>query len=955
MSRLNSYFYDIESLTNAFTLSCYRPDDQRVDIYYIVDDPALNEGDSLDFKKAAAQRIREKNQNFTGEIYYYNLRTSSASARLAQTFGVSDAQYVNDPQAPSSFPGQFRPVCDTDAGYQEEEAPYLMGYNSSNYDLTMLAYYFTQAWQPGESGKRDRFSAVTAREMRDFNDELFSGYIGNMRLRLWQDKTMGLVAKNFQMSGRHIDVAQLNERQRRVGLKRLLGMLGWQILESDKLKPGQDYLTSPEELADLIAYNVSDVVNLKELFCHPYYQGQFILKKGLLGQYPDLIYQEDGDSYQAKIGSAFVRKDRLTIDSSSANFARRTICPYGRLKDDRAVSFLYPAASVAEKTGEKQRDILEESRDFFYKLFEDENLRQKFDRVYDYYKQFAGKNFNPSKEYREDYGDQALPVSDLSEVENEDTNLFYYQKDGQPSTCYITFSVGGLHGSEYNRDLYIQDHALWEKKQADLAYVQKLYPDPLDLRKAREVTLPDGRVEKYQTFLTAKATIKLMEQTDPADRGQFWRNFSQDEPTVFKKQGSRVRLDDRYAFTSSDLTNHEDFTSYYPNMLRRLNAFYNDRLGEDRYTAIFERKQELDKKRTDPQYSAEERRMFNIEREGTKLILNSATGAADPREGQVPSSIRMNNRIRSMRIIGQLFTYMIGQAQTYAGARIVSTNTDGLYSVLDADLNEKILAKEAAEIGVEIVPEELYLVSKDSNNRLEASPDLTKVLSASGSLACRKDTSPTKSLAHPAIIDWALSRYLLEKRTDLAAPFDRDLGRQILEEAEEAFPDPAHRLRMFQNVLSANHSRERANCIFGRGDAGQLLILQRYNRVFIYQDGLPKTVHLYSAAAKKLTPAMLNKRKRSGEAVIQHDQEALSVLKANGLGNLAKGREATVQKIPNLSPDWSMHVENRAVNLLAAEEQEAILHSLDYDKYLDLVASAYEKNWRNLTTSGPVL
>ena len=77
-----------------------------------------------------------------------------------------------------------------------------MGYNSSNYDLTMLAYYFTQAWQPGESGKRDRFSAVTAREMRDFNDELFSRYIGNMRLRLWQDKTMGLVAKNFQMSGR---------------------------------------------------------------------------------------------------------------------------------------------------------------------------------------------------------------------------------------------------------------------------------------------------------------------------------------------------------------------------------------------------------------------------------------------------------------------------------------------------------------------------------------------------------------------------------------------------------------------------------------------------------------------------------------------------------------------------------------------------------------------------------
>lgn len=85
---------------------------------------------------------------------------------------------------------------------------------------------------------------------------------------------------------------------------------------------------------------------------------------------------------------------------------------------------------------------------------------------------------------------------------------------------------------------------------------------------------------------------------------------------------------------------------------------------------------------------------------------------------------------------------MIGQAQTYAGARIVSTNTDGLYSVLDADLNRKILAKEAAEIGVEIVPEELYLVSKDSNNRLEASPDLTKILSASGSLGLPEGHQP---------------------------------------------------------------------------------------------------------------------------------------------------------------------------------------------------------------------
>ena len=102
MSRLNSYFYDIESLTNAFTLSCYRPDDQRVDIYYLVDDPALNDKDSLDFKKAAARRIREKNQNFKGKIYYYNLRTSSASARLSRNTAAGRARPAEDGRSPAA-------------------------------------------------------------------------------------------------------------------------------------------------------------------------------------------------------------------------------------------------------------------------------------------------------------------------------------------------------------------------------------------------------------------------------------------------------------------------------------------------------------------------------------------------------------------------------------------------------------------------------------------------------------------------------------------------------------------------------------------------------------------------------------------------------------------------------------------------------------------------------------
>ena len=67
-------------------------------------------------------------------------------------------------------------------------------------------------------------------------------------------------------------------------------MLGFQILESEKLKPNTSKLYSPDELYDLITYNTSDVVNLAQLFHHKLYTGQFTLKKELLKKYPELIY-----------------------------------------------------------------------------------------------------------------------------------------------------------------------------------------------------------------------------------------------------------------------------------------------------------------------------------------------------------------------------------------------------------------------------------------------------------------------------------------------------------------------------------------------------------------------------------------------------------------------------------------------------------------------------------------
>ena len=85
------------------------------------------------------------------------------------------------------------------------------------------------------------FTPTTAREMRAVDNELFSDTFNkNMPMylaRQWDysehvykeadyKNPRWKIRKNMLMSGRHVDVARLNEKQQHVGLKRIIGMLG---------------------------------------------------------------------------------------------------------------------------------------------------------------------------------------------------------------------------------------------------------------------------------------------------------------------------------------------------------------------------------------------------------------------------------------------------------------------------------------------------------------------------------------------------------------------------------------------------------------------------------------------------------------------------------------------------------------------------------------------------------
>ena len=971
---MKTNFYDIESLDNVFTLCNFQPEDGILEVYYLCDDASLT--NSPDFKKNVTQCIRKNNRNLDAstannecDIRLFDLHETAANERLAMTFGLSDSIKVTDKRynTNSQYPEKYRLVCTTDDDYDDNKHPFLFGYNSFNYDTTMLSLYLYDTFRRGTNIPNSTTSSArqslmytimppSAQKMRKYNDTLFTVQFNkNMPSFLqyeWTDNNgyifdgydtdKAIIRRNMLMSGRHLDVARLNEKQQHVGLKRLLGMLGYQILESDKLHGNQTSVATPEQLYDLLAYNASDVINLYWLFKHPLYQGQFSLKRGLLNSYPELIYQEIRDEYKPNIDPAFVRKDRLTIDSSSAKFATLTLCPYQNLDDMEVVSYMYPTDEKAKELGITPVDVLEEAKDFFYRHFPQQELRDQFNKIYNYYASIRGKNFNESKNYQRKYTGgtiNATSIVPLNQMPKDDCCIPYFDKDGNPTSCFVTFSTGGIHGAEYNLPLYQYDLRIYQQAKARLDEVKALYPAPEDLKKAKKVTLSDGIEYPAGQFLKSGSTQK----------NASWKNLK--VPVLFKRndKDNSTKLNDKYVFTSAGRSNHEDFISYYPNLLRQMEAFYNKGLGEDRYAKIFFQKQDYGKKMKDESLPSADRNLFSVLREGTKLILNSASGAGDT---NFESNIRMNNRIISMRIIGQLFSWRIGQAQAIGGASIISTNTDGLYSVLEEKLNNQILERESKDIGVEIEPELTFLVSKDSNNRLEYDLTRGKITSASGgTLGCWKGPNPTKALSHPAILDWALANYLVKAaqnidNTSLDKPLNEDVGRKILESSFTEFSD-SQWLKMYQNVIASSIGT--VSYIFGTNpDTSSINIMQHYNRVFIMKDKTPGTCHLHAAVARKITPAIQKQRQRNHLPPVSIDPTANQVLNANGVKCAPPGTDVIVKKVTNIESEWYMLICNEDLYNMPHEQVQFIKNNIDLDKYLALLKKSFEQNWMNV-------
>lgn len=1086
-------FYDIESLSNVFTLCAYTPGiggAGRLQVFYLVDDAAdgTNLADCVD-EAQLADVLFASNPGMPAypmtRIRFYDLRTAAGNETLAALVGLSSAEIVGHRSEPSVYPQHLRPVCDTDTNYDPARHPFLAGYNSMNYDTTMLALYLSEVFAEYAGHAADltqmsqreaaaryllertghhessqdlthartnitemqaespRLRRVDASTMREHNNRLFSAeHIDYMPGALGWESPASKIRRAMIASGRHVDVSRLNELQTKVALKRLLGMLGRQIKESEKL--GHDsVIGSLEDLYELLAYNVSDCVGLSQLFRHPAYASNFDLKAGLLAQYTETRYHSRGS----------IRKDRLSIDSSSAKFVGRILAPEKALSDIESVSFLYPAEEIARQENIPRVNVLDECLAFFEKRVAPDRdtdpvqaaAHEQFMQVVRYYRSIEGKNFNDSDEYLVDHP-QGKPAKSLRDLPKAPNNVPYFTAGGKPSSCFATFSTGGIHGAEAHMHTYLRDTLEHLQHSLMLTRAGQMFPSALDFvaeakRQHNELTLPDGsKVDKRLVLLgsdpekvryrkpkkgedeqnehLARAQAQV---SDPAELLATQRDESskldvvlpdgtvlvgkivlanttatnasyRDAPAkrkpelfVLKDDGSN-RLHPKYNRTSAGLVIHEDFTSYYPNLLRNMRAFYNPELGEDRYATIFFEKERLGHQLKRADISPEEKARLTTLRNGTKLILNSASGAGDAGH---KTPIRMNNQIISMRIIGQLFSWRIGQAQTLAGARIISTNTDGLYSVVGGDngfdekTNNQVLTEQQAAINIDIEPELMYLISKDSNNRLELTAptegasvvDSTIIAAGGGTLACHAGPTPTKSLAHPAVIDLALARYLqhtVARGEDaLSEDFDRDLGRKIMSEALDRRRQVST-LLLFQNVIAASRGSITypfaADPLDTRHSDGEVSSaelmnprpLQMVNRVFIVKPGTPGAVSLHNAGAWKVPPA--SQAKRTGVGDVVQNPMALQILRHHGwaananqadllgLTQLPTDQDVLVRKINSIDPTWSMVVVNDDLHVLDPTRLDQLLSSLDLEVYTQLLEETFTKNWQNQPT-----
>lgn len=406
--------------------------------------------------------------------------------------------------------------------------------------------------------------------------------------------------------------------------------------------------------------------------------------------------------------------------------------------------------------------------------------------------------------------------------------------------------------------------------------------------------------------------------------------------------------------------------TYLSLLMINLGVFY-DGQGKDPYNEVYNHRLRVKKRLKTLEFGSEEYKRTDIEQLGYKLILNSASGVLD---ADFDTNLRANNKAMAMRSIGQMFTYRIAAALAIEGARIPSSNTDGIY-VFDMDIgkNTEIVDRELKKLYISIDPEKIFLVSKDANNRMEMTNG--QVTSARGaSLTSWAGARVDNSLAHPALVDRVMTYYL--QLSDLKGKPDKSVVRQAIKN----YLKDAKPLAMFENFADAkDRSLVYMASWLMRSTSGSIFItdkdtvwpgtcriwLTKTGEIFSrYSTGKTKPSKKLDDWADKLpnsqfmgNPELIDYLLRLGIL----DKYFSDAITASGYKAMRKegGKESVSvvkqSKISSMPEGAKCQVGNASLFEMSDGEIKNIVNSLDWDAYVNMIAD-FAKSWHNkLATS----